>query len=281
MNAASKPATDCHHLVLLDWDDTLMPSTYLIEHIDHVVDPETNRMVQFAVKDGSKMKDIQRNLRATGTAALALLKKLHSILEGDDIKIVTNGVAGWLWNSLRIAGTLCPIYRDVEAFLLRERTEIIFARNQSPSLDHNYWKLMSFNQILWRHFGLSPAVGPLPPLNVVTIGDQWTDHCSIEQSLTFQSHRSAISHHQIKLFEAADCRYLAVELKYIVGLLDQPVLFQFAGAASKTEGIVLEFDGYTQSDDMGSDSESPDTPKSPLTAHDDDDDDNDGNDGNE
>jgi len=230
-------------MVLLDWDDTLMPTTYLVQHIEQDIDARTKELRSFRIKDPSKSREVLSNLNAAGSAALDLLKKLYSFdkVKRSNIKIVTNGAMGWLWNSLTITGTLCPIYREIKQLLLRQSTEIIYARN--TSLNHNYWKLVSFDHILGHYLDRNRC----GRLNLITIGDQWTDHCSVELSAAFQRHHSAISHHQIKLFEAADCRYLGVELKYITNLLDQPVLFEFV--SPKTDGVVLEFEGYTHSDD--------------------------------
>ena len=124
---------------------------------------------------------------------------------------------------------------------------------------------MSFDLILQRFLDQKQY----RKLNVITIGDQWTDHCSIEMTVTFQKHKRAISHHQIKFYPAVDARYLAVELKYITDLFivdqNRTALLQFAN--NDADGIIMEFDGYhecTQSEsvvDGQSDSESSSTSK--------------------
>ena len=256
------------HLVLLDWDDTVMPTTYLLSHIDFEMDNTTKKVTSFRLKSGSKGKEeeIRRTLNESGSAALRMLKALYlyfvDSVSGRELLIVTNGVEEWLWNSLIITGTLCPIYRQIEQLLHGQKTQIIYARNLS--LSSNYWKMARFDLILQRFLDQKQY----RKLNVITIGDQWTDHCSIEMTNTFRRcndpNARRISHHQIKLFPAVDARYLAVELNYIADLFTAPncALHQFA--ANDDDGILIEFDGYHGDGHTGtgSDSETLDTPKS-------------------
>ena len=257
------PSNGIQHIVILDWDDTLMPTTYLLSHIDFEVDQNTKRVKTFRFKPGSngKENEIRQTLKESGTAALRMLKALYLYFvdrsSGRNLLIVTNGVAHWLWNSLIIAGTLCPIYRRIQQLLQGQNTQIIYARNHK--LHPIYWKMMSFEVILGRFLKQKPY----RKLNVITIGDQWTDHCSIEMTSTYRYHPSTVSHHQIKLYPGADARYLAVELNYIADVLTHTVsrssLLQFAA-----EGIVLEFDGYHGDTDsvrsIDSDSDCTETP---------------------
>ena len=223
-----------------------MPTTYLLSHTDFEVDHKTKRVTSFRFKSNSKGKehDIRRTLKESGSAALRMLKALYLYFvdgtAGRDLLIVTNGVEEWLWNSLIITGTLCPIYRQIQQLLHAQKTQIIYARNHN--LHPIYWKMVSFDLILQRFLDQKQY----RKLNVITIGDQWTDHCSIEMTVTFQKHNRAISHHQIKFYPAVDARYLAVELKYIADLFivdqNRTALLQFAD--DDTDGIIMEFDGY-------------------------------------
>ena len=240
------------HLVILDWDDTIMPTSYLLSNIGFTVDPTTNRVTSIWRKSGSTKKtdEIRRTLKESGSAALRMLKVLYlhfaDSASGRNLLIVTNGQQEWLWNSLTITGTLCPIYRQIEQLLRGRNTEIIFARNLS--LDPNYWKMMSFDHILDRFLVQMRS----HRLNVITIGDQWTDHCSIEMTPTFQRHRQRVSHHQIKLYPDSDAHYMSVELDYVSGLFltdnsTDCILLQFA--VNDDDGILIEFDGYLEDEE--------------------------------
>ena len=234
-------------LVLLDWDDTVMPTSYLLSNIEYEVNRTTKRVTSFRFKSSGKEKvdEFRRNLRESGSAALRLLRTLYlhfvDSASGRNLLIVTNGVEEWLWNSLAITGTLCPIYRQIEQFLHDQSTQIIYARNLC--LSHNYWKMASFDLILDRFLEQKRC----HRINVITIGDQWTDHCSIEMTSTFRRHRGSVSHHQIKLYPDSDAHYMAVELNCIADLFiaDDTILLHFA--MNHDDGILIEFDGYQES----------------------------------
>jgi len=100
-------------------------------------------------------------------------------------------------------------------------------------------------------------------MNVITVGDQWTDHESVAQCLTYYVYGESMSHHQLKLLPSPDCRYLAIELNYIAELLEQTILFEFhlntEAKAQGQKGVVLEFDGYNEEDnEEGDDGEGED-----------------------
>lgn len=171
--------------------------------------------------------------------------------------IVTNGEQKWFWSSLIIAGSLCPIYRQIEQFLRAHRTQIIFARNHN--LQHNHWKMASFDCIL-DHFLIQKQCDRV---NVITVGDQWTDHCSIEMASTFRRHPNAVSHHQIKFRAKADARYLAAELNYIAGLFvpdnsSRTVLLHFA--INRENAVKFQFDENSRDK-----SQSPQSPMSSVS----------------
>ena len=236
-------------IVLLDWDDTVMPSTYLISNIGFKADRSTRKVVSIWIKPECKGKEqeIRQSLKESGTAALALLRNLYYYFvdstAGRSLLIVTNAERDWLWNSLIIAGALSPIYYEITKFLRDHKTQIIYARNEN--LEHRYWKIASFDWILRRFL----EQRRIQRLNVITIGDQWTDHRSIEMSAVFGRHPHSVSHHQIKLFANSDARYIAFELNYIADLFvshqSSPCIlsnFAFLGQ----NGIFIEFNGLLE-----------------------------------
>ena len=260
----STPPLSTNHIVIMDWDDTLMPSTYLMSNIGYKVDAQTKRVSEIWLKPGStgKEHEIRAALKESGTAALYLLRTLYlhfvDNASGQKLLIVTNGEQKWFWTSLIIAGALCPIYRQIELFLKAHRTEIIFARN--PNLQHKYWKMVSFDWILHQNL----VEQQCDRVNVITVGDQWTDHCSIEMASTFRRHPNAVSHHQIKFRSNVNARYIASELRYIASLFvpdnsSKSVLLRFA--INHDDAIKLQFD--VKSRDK---SESPDSPMSSVSS---------------
>eukprot|EP01084_Bolivina_argentea_P101354 181739_1 len=221
-------------LLCLDWDDTLMPSRYILSNIHYRKDGKT-----FSFKgDKTALKPFISNLEITGNATFQLLQKICKQFDPKNIKIVTNGMQGWLNDSLFIAGTFCDIYIKIIEILNLHKIEIIYARN--GSLQWIYWKTKAMDLLLGRHFNKSNSLTD-PSLNIITVGDQWTDHNSVKLSVTYSMYSKSITHHQIKLYEKADCRYLGVELKYITKILDEEICFN----QNEQKDLVLEFDGYT------------------------------------
>lgn len=227
------------HLVFIDWDDTLMPSSWLTQHMEFEIDAKTKQLRSFALRARSEVARAQfvRDLDKAGHACLALLRAIFAKFGRRNVYVVTNGQFMWVWHSLVMASSFCAVFRDIERLLSAQRTEIIYARDLST--EQAFWKAVCFDQLLSRFRQRM--------LNVVTIGDQWTDHHSLRQTLCFQALGAHISHHQIKLFAEPDARYLSVELQYITALLDEDVLFRFANASNPKDQVLVEFEGYSHS----------------------------------
>lgn len=191
------------HLAIIDWDDTVMPSSYLTEHLNFSQMPGPNSVLMFSEKPGHSMEAICRDLAFAGEAALRMLQTLYAMF-GRNVLIVTNALEKWLWSSLDVTGSLAPVWREVAALLTTQRTKIYYAR--ANNLD----KVTVFRQILGR--GFQGMHRDAAPLNVLTIGDQWKDHV-----LTHQ-----VSHHKIKFSQSPSARFLASELLTVIKLLSDP-----------------------------------------------------------
>eukprot|EP01084_Bolivina_argentea_P035721 66194_1 len=243
MSRTKSSSSSLEHVLILDYDDTLMPTTYLLSNIDYNMNKKTKKITSFTI--GSKLNPTQRlqfisNLDKSGQSCFKLLTKIFTKFKAINIKIVTNGVQGWIPDSLYIAASFCPIYTNILHLLGQQQVAIIYARNQT--VKRSEWKVKCFDQILWQYLNGQQS-NAKKSVNVVTVGDQWLDHQSIKRSLTHHCYGHCINHHQIKLFPNPDCRYLCVELDYISTLLDLQLLFTF-----HSEGLLLEFDGYNDSD---------------------------------
>ena len=235
-----------------------MPTSYLLSFIEYEIEESPNnenikKIKTFTISDNLSQAEITEFISAldkAGQSAFKLLSKIFSKFASENVKIVTNGVNGWLVESLKVAASFCKIYLKIQNLIfIQYKTEIIYARNYN--LNQCYWKTKCFDKLLWRYFNEDEEgdkTTKLSNINIITIGDQWTDHESIGQSLTYYIYGELISHHQIKLFENPDCRYLCVELNYINSLLDQDILFKFHNIINskldEKQGLVLEFDGY-------------------------------------
>jgi len=221
------------NVLFIDWDDTLMPSSYITSAIPHYeIDRDTLKLKSYQFKyESFNSQEFISNLEKTGKAAYDLLTKLCKKYKTTNIKIVTNAVHNWLTDSLIITGSFCKIYQQVANLISNQRIEIVYARDDTLPVVH--WKIKCFDQLLYSYLQNKNHTR----VNITTIGDQWHDHSSIQHTVCWQMYGKSITHHQVKLFSIPDCRYLCVELKYISELLD-------GDALAKEKGIVLEFDGY-------------------------------------
>merc|ERR1712228_152620 len=232
------------NIVLLDWDDTVMPSTYIMKTFSRYSKSgyaaiKKQSIADFLVQNDGKIfsnATLQRqfacNLENVGAVTLELLGKLISHFSSNNLKIVTNGARGWLAQSLLIASSVSESYKKIQALLTKAKIEIIYARN--PEIDSNFWKAVAYHSVL----GRAQIDFTKKYVNVITIGDQWTDHASLQQLTLFDIFKSNIFHHQIKLYDQADCNYLCVELKYIQNMIETHIV-----SNACDEGIILEFEG--------------------------------------
>lgn len=238
-------------IVILDWDDTLMPSSYLRSNLNLRSNSKTGEITSIRRNPESKLRaeKICKSLKESGTAALNLLTTLYrdfvESTSGRRLFIVTNGSRKWLRDSLSIAGALCPIYQEIKQFLIDHNTQIIYARN--TNLEYRYWKKMKFEWIL----NQSVEQRQCRKLNVITIGDQWNDHQSIKMAPTFWRHHQSVVHHQIKFSANADARYIAAELKYVAGLFvpdESSTSVLLRVAVNHNDAIKIKFDGKSNVD---------------------------------
>eukprot|EP00483_Globobulimina_turgida_P006059 UN06069 len=216
------------YIILLDWDDTMFPSSYLLENIDFCMDTNSGKIKAFHVAK-NKEEEFVSNLQNVGHSALQLLNKLLFHFESSQIKIVTNSANGWVFDALSIAATFCSTYNKIKHLLINNKIEIMYARKYD--LQQCFWKIKCFNLLL-SQFNLEERSNI-----IISIGDQWADHTSLRQCLLFCTFKKNIFHHQIKFLEAPDCSYLCIELKYINDIIESYFLCN-----PNNDDITLEFD---------------------------------------
>eukprot|EP00484_Ammonia_sp_Unknown_P016657 CAMPEP_0197040428 /NCGR_PEP_ID=MMETSP1384-20130603/17119_1 /TAXON_ID=29189 /ORGANISM="Ammonia sp." /LENGTH=379 /DNA_ID=CAMNT_0042471179 /DNA_START=206 /DNA_END=1345 /DNA_ORIENTATION=+ len=265
------------HVVILDWDDTLMATSYLLSFIEYEVEehPVTKKkkIKTFTLSEqctAEELKEFITNLDKAGNAAYRLLVKVLKKFKTENVKIITNGEHGWLPESLRVAGTFCHIFKKIEYLLCTQfPIDIIYARNYN--LKQSQWKTKCYDRLLWQYFAANDQShsADMMNVNIVTIGDQWTDHHSITQSLTYSIYGEYIKHHQIKLFENPSCRYLCAELNYIASLFDEEVFFKFHAATTSTapSPAPLQHCSSTSSASSWSSTDSGSTAESTSSGH--------------
>eukprot|EP01084_Bolivina_argentea_P140599 247128_1 len=219
------------HIILLDFDDTIFPSSYVIENMYCELDNNSGKIKTYYVQDNIR-KEFISNLQNVSNYTLELLNKLFTHVKSTQIKIVTNSAKGWVFEALSIASTFCKTYKKIKDLLIDNKIEIMYARDYN-NVKQFYWKTKCFDLIL-SQFNLNKKHNI-----IISIGDQWGDHHSIKQSLINLNKKQNIFHHQIKFLESPDCAYLCNELKYIKDIIEPYILCNF-----NNDGIILEFDGY-------------------------------------
>jgi len=231
-------------LVILDWDDTLMPTSFMVQFVQIELDANTQAvsrcLLDPALLNPSILSRFIADLEIAGAAALKLLQTTLFQFGGSAVKIVTNCRAGWVVQSLSLASSLCTtsgVFGKIEALLAAHQTEIIYARNYR--IKQASWKTHVFDELIMGRLQAYTPTSTQRCLNVVTVGDQWTDHASVRQTTAWRMFEARLSHHQVKLFDEPDCRYLAMELHFVAEQMAQKHL-----RAWSRQGIVLEFEGY-------------------------------------
>jgi len=209
-------------LVIIDWDDTLVPTSFLTKHLKFGFNGCSRKLSMCWVKSGHSMESICRKLALAGDAALRMLQTLY-IMFGRNIWIVTNAKEEWLWGSLDIAGALAPVWREVAALVTTFNIPIHYARANKLR------KSAVFHQILTSGFETTPL--DAGPLNVLTIGDQWHDHVLSD----------AVSHHRIKLAGSPTALYLANELMAVSQLLSDPNGAFFSLPSNSEQRMFIQF----------------------------------------
>eukprot|EP00484_Ammonia_sp_Unknown_P020920 CAMPEP_0197029216 /NCGR_PEP_ID=MMETSP1384-20130603/8713_1 /TAXON_ID=29189 /ORGANISM="Ammonia sp." /LENGTH=471 /DNA_ID=CAMNT_0042458339 /DNA_START=100 /DNA_END=1515 /DNA_ORIENTATION=+ len=179
-----------HHneefVILLDWDDTLFPTSMINEILQSRND-----------NDLALVRDDQiEYLNELGRLTLILLNELIDRYGAHNIHIVTNSLDGWIKESLNYASCISKLYKQIELVLLKNRITMLSAqslyakriKNSTPT----QWKQYCFDEILKNsHKQYS---------HILSIGDQWTDHYAVKQSIAGLTYYAQPPiHHVIKL----------------------------------------------------------------------------------
>eukprot|EP01084_Bolivina_argentea_P139714 245766_1 len=211
-------------LVLLDWDDTLFPTTVIVQILQN--------------RDGNGFAlvsddDIQL-LDKLGYLTLQLLTKLINKYDSNNIYIVTNSLNGWIADSLAFAACISKVYKEIELLLAEnnitmQSAQSLYANkcNNNTSMDKNnndnnnnnletveqsvsspiIWKQLCFTQLLNGNKTKSSYK------HIISIGDQWTDHHSVKQCINSLQYTPI--HHIIKLKMDPNLNDMINEILYV------------------------------------------------------------------
>lgn len=196
-------------ILLLDWDDTLFPTTW----INEILQSRDNN-------DLCMVHDDQIDaLNQLGNATLSLLTSLIGKYGRDNIHIVTNSLEGWISESLSYAACISKIYQQIQDFLTAHRLTMISAQSSYAQKDNKestplLWKQLCFDDIFASSVSQSANKSRRRYSHIVSIGDQWTDHCAVQKTQFAQQAHAPI-HHIVKLKMSPTLNDMTNEIRYI------------------------------------------------------------------
>eukprot|EP01083_Nonionella_stella_P028086 77340_1 len=200
-------------LILLDWDDTLFPTSTICDILS-----KTDGNGMALVRDCQIML-----LHKLGVLTLSFLTQLIRQYGANRIHIVTNSLSGWIKDSLSYAVCIAPVYAQIEKLLsdhciTMESAQTMFAEKLEGSTPL-VWKRLCFNSILNENEAKAKVYS-----HVISIGDQWTDHLATKQSIRIHSDKNSTTrpmHHIIKLKTQPNLHDMVNEMLYIQTCFEQ------------------------------------------------------------
>lgn len=151
--AFAPPASPAETLVIFDWDDTLLPTSWL----------------QRSARGGRALTPEQQGLLQG--LARAAENTLRVAKEHGTVAVVTNAEEGWVQYSCgQYLPGLAPLLRDVR---------IISARSTYEPLGHSpdEWKCRAFQQLVADHYAQDHLRGGRR--NVLSLGDSMHEHTAL------------------------------------------------------------------------------------------------------
>jgi len=127
---------------------------------------------------------------------------------------VTNSLEGWIKESLCYAACISKIYKEIETVLIQNNitmnsAQSMYANKVDPKHSTpTIWKQLCFDDILKSNKTKNTYS------HIVSIGDQWTDHYAVKQSIQSLTAYNPI-HHVIKLKMTPNVNDMINEILYI------------------------------------------------------------------
>jgi len=135
---------------IIDWDDTLFPSTFIRSHMDWINNPSSMPEIYHNkfTKLSNYIKSLINNMKLYG-----------------EVIIITNAKAGWVQTSCKLMPDLLPLLSTISIISARSDWEYI---NPSP----NKWKEFAFNKKIVEILGNNENI----IINLICIGDSLYEH---------------------------------------------------------------------------------------------------------
>lgn len=108
--------SETNTITIFDWDDTLFPTTYLMQKIGNSMES-----LSFSLKEKSKIKELE----------IKIVKLLTKALEKGIVFIITNSCKGWVERCIKLYyPKLSPLLDDINIISARELYEKEFPDNK-------------------------------------------------------------------------------------------------------------------------------------------------------
>eukprot|EP01083_Nonionella_stella_P000411 1182_1 len=215
------PSVD-NTLILLDWDDTVFPTSVICDILSK---SDANGYV---LMDNYQIA----LLRKLGALTHALLAQLIDMYGAKHIRVVTNSLRGWVKQSVSCAACITKVYTQIEALLFDhisvQSAQTLYNNNAEGSTPLD-WKRQCIQSIL--------TDSKLSYSHIISIGDRWEDHLSVKQSMSLYS-KSVVNpmHHIIKLKSDPDLNDMVNQMQYI-----QTCFHHMLSAKELSQPVVLDY----------------------------------------
>lgn len=186
-------------LIIFDWDDTLLASSYLTEHkltLSSLVFPD----------------EVKQVLDVLARAVMAVLRVAVSL---GRVYIVTNGETGWVQLSARhFMPGVEPLLKDVTVVSARSTYQSAFCNNPQE------WKCQAFSSVLGEVFGHCRD----GLKNVVSFGDSECERTALQRATRLLN---PVLRKSVKFLERPSPDQLLKQIELMQGYL--PYIVSYAG----------------------------------------------------
>jgi len=197
---ASRPFASEETIFIFDWDDTVLPSSWVQQQ-------------GLRFDDESKLTDAQRQVLSE--VAVLAAETFRIAKENGTVVLVTNAERGWIELSCqKFLPTLCPALESIK--LLSARTTYETPAMSSP-LD---WKLCAFESEIRRVFGSDVVLEPERRKNILSLGDSMNEREALLRACSSLPNCRSKS---LKFVERPDISQICKQHTLITGCFDRIV----------------------------------------------------------
>lgn len=211
-------------LIILDWDDTLMPTTALTDFLMPAACSSPVELLLSMLSASAQREE----LTACAAAAVRAVRAIRSV---GRVVIVTNAIQGWVFSTaLKCMPELASELVGVPVISARSIFE-----PQGIS-DPARWKALCFQRVA-RCLHLGSRQGSADAGQLISIGDSWHERAAVFEVL--QEPDLACCVKSVKLLERPTIGQVTQQLELLAQCVDQVAAYPEALDACVTERMML------------------------------------------